>query len=88
MGDCKHEDFKADVRVARLEDSGGFMAEIRIKCAQCELPFEFQGLKPGIDLQGARVSIDGQEANIAISPKGSRPNPLQRMIVNIRKFDG
>ncbi len=88
MSDCKHEEFRASVRVARLEDIGGFMAEIRVECAQCGLPFEFQGLEPGVDLHGARVSIDGQEANIAITPKGSRPNPLQRMAFDVRKFDG
>lgn len=83
---CKHEDFKASVGVARLEDSGGFMAEIRIHCTQCGLPFQFLGLEPGLDMQGARVSIDGLEANIAIAPKGAKPNPLQRMTLNIRGF--
>lgn len=85
---CKHEDFHAKVGVARLEDSGGFMAEITIKCAQCGLPFQFLGLPPGLDMQGATVGIDGLEARIAIVPQGSRPNPLQRMAFSINKFDG
>lgn len=85
---CAHANFHASVRVARLEDSGQFMAEIRIECQECKTPFQFLGLEPGLDLQGARVSIDGLEANIAICPVGSKPNPLQRMSFNINKFDG
>lgn len=80
--------FSASVGVARLEDSGGFMTEIRVQCAECGLPFQFLGLEPGLDMQGARVSIDGLEANIAIVPQGARPNPLQRMTYNIKRFDG
>ena len=83
---CAHENFSANVRVARLEDSGRFMAEITVKCAQCNKPFQFLGLEPGVDLDGARVSIDGLEANIAIAPEGARPSPLQRMSFGIRKF--
>ena len=81
-------DFAASVVVARLEDSGGFMAEITIRCSECGLPFQFLGLTPGCDTQGARVSIDGLEANIAIVPRGSRPNPLQRIIYDLTAFDG
>lgn len=85
---CRHLDFSANVGVARLEDSGGFMAEIRVHCKDCGIPFQFLGMEPGIDLHGARVSIDGLEANIAITPRGERPNPLQRMLYNVGKFDG
>lgn len=87
-GTCKHMNFSASVGVARLEDTGGFMAEIRVQCSECGLPFQFLGLEPGIDMQGARVSIDGLEANIAIVPQGARPSPLQRMAYNINRFDG
>lgn len=84
---CPHMNFRADVAVNRLEDTGQFNAGIRIRCAECDLPFEFLGLAPGLDLQGARVSIDGQEALLAIVPKGVKPNPLQRMAYDIRKFE-
>ena len=82
---CRHEDFNAKVRVARLEDSGRFMAEITVRCSQCDKPFQFLGLEPGVDLDGARVSIDGLEANIAIAPEDARPNPLQRMSFGVRR---
>lgn len=82
---CQHEDFKASVDVARLEDVGGFMAEIKIECSQCGLPFQFLGLEPGLDMQGATVSLDALEARIAIVPNGSRPNPGQRMAFGVKR---
>ena len=85
MAMCQHEDFVAKVGVARLEDTGGFMAEITINCSQCGLPFQFLGLKPGIDTQGATISLDGLEARIAIVPEGSRPNPGQRMAFGVTR---
>jgi hypothetical protein len=85
---CEHKEFKACVAVARLEDVGRFMAEITVHCAECGLPFQFLGLEPGIDTDGARVSLDGLEANIAICPQGARPNPLQRIAFNVKSFDG
>lgn len=87
---CKHnKSHKVDAKIACFENAeNGFMAEIRIVCGECGKPFQFLGLEPGCDLQGARVSIDGLEANIAIVPEGARPNPLQRMVYDVRKFDG
>ena len=79
-GSCKHEAFKATVAVARLEDTGRFVAEISIKCCQCDLPFQFMGLSPGVNFDGATVSLDGQEARIGIHPEGSAPNPLQQLL--------
>jgi len=84
---CKHEDFNARVDVTFLETSGGYMADVKIQCAQCNLPFQFHGLQPGINLQGAAVSVDGLEARIAISPQGAQPNPLQLMVHGPTKFD-
>lgn len=90
---CRHEEFAADVGVHRLtsEEGGpvtGYTADIKIQCAQCGKPFQFLGLEPGVDTQGARVSVDGLEARLALAPEGARPNPLQRMAFNVRKFDG
>jgi hypothetical protein len=85
---CEHKDFKANVAVNRLEDSGRFMADVTIWCTECETPFEFLGLEPGLNLNGAAVSVDGLELRIAISPRGSQPNPFQRMVHERTKFDG
>jgi hypothetical protein len=72
--------FDAQVRVARLEDSGRFVAEVRIHCVDCKTLFQFAGLPPGVNLDGATVSLDGLEANIAIHPQGVRPTPLQGLM--------
>ena len=73
--DCKHMDFSANVGVARLEDSGRFNAEIRIRCAHCNTDFRFLGLKVGLDTAGAMMSPDGLEARIAIVPVGEEQKP-------------
>lgn len=88
---CTHLNFEATVGVARIEDkpSGtitGFNAEIRIHCADCGQKFQFLGLELGMDTQGARCSMDGLEARIAISPDGSRPNPCQRIAYGIKGY--
>lgn len=68
--DCKHESFAAEVDVNRLETSGRFSADVRIKCADCGHPMKFLGLPMGLDLNGAAVSANGQEARLAIHPAG------------------
>lgn len=79
---CEHESFEADVAVARMPSVEGgpikrYQADVRIKCAQCGLPFRFIGLPAGCDLNGAAVSIDGTEARLAIAPKGEVLTPLE-----------
>ena len=80
---CQHNKaHRATVGVGYLEDSGRFTAEVRIWCADCGRPFQFIGLPIGLDLQeGAMMSVDGQEARIAIAPVGSVPQPLDKALV-------
>lgn len=80
---CKHMSFHAQVNVTRLEDTGKFLAHITIKCDDCGKAFQFRGLQPGVDTDGARVSLDGLEARIAICPEGTEPSPLGRIAFNI-----
>ncbi|HEX4112736.1 MAG TPA: hypothetical protein VH020_09395 [Stellaceae bacterium] len=87
MSDCPHMKFSANVAVNRLEDTGRFSADVTIKCSDCGMPFQFLGLEPGMDTHGARLSIDGLEARLAIAPKDAKPSPLQRMVFNIKRFD-
>jgi hypothetical protein len=82
---CKHEQFHSAIKVARFEDTGGFMAEITIECSECHTPMQFLGLQPGLDMQGATVSLDELELRIAICPQGSKPNPLQRMAFGVKR---
>jgi len=74
---CHHKNFEALVKVNRLEDSGRFMAEVRIKCTQCGVPFQFLGLPLGLNLAGATMDVDGQEARLAIAPVGRVLHPLE-----------
>lgn len=67
--DCPHEQFHADVKVARLLDSGKFMAEVRICCVECSEPFRFIGIPAGISFDYPAVSIDGLELNAPIEPE-------------------
>jgi len=77
---CEHHNFDADVRVARIEDKGRFMAEIRITCRDCGTPMQFMGLAPGLNFNGATVSLDGLELNVGIHPQGERPSPFQQLM--------
>ncbi len=75
MDECQHLDFDAYVAVNRLEDSGRFAADVRIECRDCRKPFVFKGLPPGVNLDGAAVSIDGTEARLAIAPQDEDAPP-------------
>jgi hypothetical protein len=72
-----HGTFKARVDVQCFEDTGGFMADVRIECAQCGRPMQFLGLPLGVNLAGATMSADGQEARLAIAPVGRVLHPLE-----------
>ena len=72
MKDCCHEQFRADVKVARLEDSGKFMAEIQVRCVQCDEPFRFVGLRAGVSFERPMVSIDELELHAPIEPEGEK----------------
>jgi len=81
MDECKHNKaHKATVAVNYLEDSGRFVADIRIEC-ECGRPFQFIGLPLGLDLNGASMAVDGQEARLAIAPVGTIPQPLDKHLL-------
>lgn len=76
---CQHENFACEVDVARMPAVEGgpakrYMADVRVRCADCGQPFRFLGLPMGCDLSGASVSVNGQEARLAILPAGE-PHP-------------
>lgn len=77
MSTCEHRQFQASVNVNRLEDSGRFMADVAIVCEECGLPFSFLGLPPGVDMEGATVSIDGTEGRFALT---HRPTQSRRCV--------
>jgi hypothetical protein len=71
--------FHSHVVINRIEDTGRFMADVTIKCLDCGEPFQFIGLQPGLNMNGATVSIDGLEARMAILPNSQAMSPLERM---------
>ena len=73
---CKHQKTSAIVNVVRLEDSDRYMAELAITCNECNKPFRFLGLSTGIDLDGATVSVDGQELRVGIVSADEQPAAL------------
>lgn len=77
MSTCPHMNFEATVAVARIEDVGRFVAEVKIHCIECGLPFQFLGIEPGFNYEAPTVALDGLLANLPICPQGVRPTPLQ-----------
>lgn len=77
MTACKHMNFDATVRVARIEDVGRFVAEVKIHCTECGTPFQFLGIEPGFNYEHPTVRLDGLEADLPICPQGVQPTPLQ-----------
>lgn len=68
---CKHENFHAHVEVNRIEDIGRFTADIRIRCRECDLPFEFVGVgECGSSYEFPTVDPSAQELRVPIKPKG------------------
>lgn len=79
---CRHNKrHRATVSVNFLEDSGRFSTDIRLECGDCGRPFQFLGLPLGLDLGGAAMSVDGQEAHLAVAPVGEVPQPLDAGLV-------
>lgn len=64
---CQHKNFSARVDVFRITDTGKFTCDVKVWCADCELPFSFKGLEPGHHPDEPRVSVDGTEARLAIA---------------------
>ncbi len=81
---CLHTNFYAKTVVDRIVNddkpdtpASKFQANISIICDDCKTPFRFIGLPCGVDLNGASVSIDGQEGRFAIAPKGEVLSELE-----------
>lgn len=68
---CEHKDFRALVKVNRLEDTGRFSADITVWCAACAEPFRFLGVKAGSSPYEPMVSIDGLELRAPLEPQGT-----------------
>jgi hypothetical protein len=67
---CAHQNFHANVAVNRLVDTGRFLADITIKCAECGEPFRFIGVEAGVAFTRPACSIDELELRAPIEPEG------------------
>lgn len=70
---CQHKQFCASVEVGRLSknENGpitGYTADVRIKCAECGLPFRFIGIECGSSPFAPKVSVDATELRAPIEP--------------------
>lgn len=70
---CKHNIFQGDVKVGRLIDTdngpvNGFVAEVRVNCVDCGMPFQWIGLERGLHYGKPTVSADGFELRAPITP--------------------
>lgn len=73
---CQHENFRVDASIARLVDEkneqtvNAFVAELRVHCLDCGLPFEWVGFRSGYKGNEAMVDPSAQELRAPIKPKG------------------
>jgi hypothetical protein len=78
---CQHENFHADVKVGRIlkadndKEPSGYMADIRVRCTQCNTPFVFVGVEAGLLFTKPMASPDGQELRAPLRPKNSEILP-------------
>jgi hypothetical protein len=85
---CKHENFRVDAKVARIEDVGAFSVDLRIWCMDCNLPFEWVGLPGGFSHYQPCANIDCQEMRAPIVPQGGKvPEGLAGFRVTQTRMD-
>jgi hypothetical protein len=81
MDKCAHFNFHADVTVNRLvyeakqNQVNAFVAEIKVHCMDCGLPFEWIGFETGFRGDVARVDVSAQQLRAPLKPKGCRLMP-------------
>ncbi len=87
MKKCEHKEFIGNFNIARLEDSKGFMAEMTVKCAECDEPFKFLGLPLGLNMHGAAVDPTLTEARIAIAPLSESEKKRYKVMQGVSGFN-
>lgn len=70
---CAHENFRCDCSIGRLtKEEGGevasFVAEIKVQCAECDLPFHWVGVPGGVSYRRPMSSADSLELRAPIAP--------------------
>lgn len=65
---CSHDGFTGEVKIARLDDTGQFVAEIQVRCAECGLPFRFLGPPTGLSFAHPTVDVPATTLHAPIAP--------------------
>jgi hypothetical protein len=70
---CEHKNFESGVVVTRILDTdaaiiSNYMASVRIRCADCGLPFEFIGFEGGFSFLKPMTDPFGKELRLPIQP--------------------
>lgn len=93
MSACEHMNFDVHANVARLQKSEedptiiAFSVDLRCKCHECGMPFEWVGLPLGFSHYRPTVSIDGQEMRAPLVPQGGTvPEGLAGFSVTMQSF--
>lgn len=85
---CQHVNFHADVDVNRIEGKdkaiSGFTADIRVKCNDCGLPFEWVGIPVGSSPLRPMASVDFLELRAPLVPRGELLAPSTQLGFDIR----
>lgn len=76
---CPHEDFAAVVAVNRLSSVEGgpidaYIADITVRCADCDEPFRWIGVPAGFSPAHPMVSVDETELHAPMRPASSDPD--------------
>lgn len=70
MQNCRHDKFSVSANVVKVSDTEGgpsdIMAEIRIKCDECNMPFKFKGLGVGLSYLSPKTDLTGEELRAPI----------------------
>lgn len=71
MSGCQHENFTADVAVARILDGEGtdpvsYVATVKVSCADCGEPFGFRGPPAGVSWREPRCAIDARSIDLPL----------------------
>ena len=72
MSKCKHMNFKVENIVNRLTDDNGevtdFHMDVNVQCDDCDMPFRFKGLPPGLSGEKPSTCIVGQQGRFPLEP--------------------
>nr|MDT0660858.1 hypothetical protein [Micromonospora sp. DSM 115978] len=76
---CLHPDFVAVVEVNRIaadasQPPTAYMADVRVRCAACEEPFRWTGLRAGLSYGRPMVSVDETELHAPLRPASADPD--------------